>query len=160
MHRNSAVRFGLAATAAIMLSICSARAEVHVSGSRNALVVEAKNASLAEVVAQLNAALKMQIVLKAPVDGVINGTYSGSLRRIFSRLLEGRNFVSRSNGDRITLVVLGPGIIKAGAFSPSPAPANVAQTSTAVDEEPVINLQTQGWGGFFSMKPSSVKSSN
>lgn len=100
----SAAWFALAAIAWLMPSI--ADAEVQVSGSRAALVVDAQNAQLADVLHTIGAATGVHLAMAGSGAPTINGRYTGPLRRVLSQLLDGRNYVVRSSGDRITIVLL------------------------------------------------------
>ena len=71
-----------ALASAFILQPSNVRAEVHISGSKEAVVIEAKNASVGEVIAALNSTFRMQINLKPEVHRLINGNYSGSLPKV------------------------------------------------------------------------------
>lgn len=66
-----------------------AAAAVRISGSPDRLVLRAENASLAEVLAALRQALRLDISLKGGTAHTFTGTYSGSLRGVLTRLLAG-----------------------------------------------------------------------
>lgn len=97
--------FGVAAIVAI--SAQTALAEVRVSGKPDAIVIEARDASVEEVLAALRTSFKLQYRLFVPLDRPLTGTYSGPLPRILARLLEGQNYVLQSTPTGGELVVLG-----------------------------------------------------
>jgi hypothetical protein len=104
----------LPARAAIMLvavlSLASTRtlAGVDVSGSTEAVTVEAQNAPIDEVLTALSHAFNVQY--HGPIDlrYRITGTYRGSLRRVLTRILEGYNYIVKSSPDRVEVTVLEP----------------------------------------------------
>ena len=71
------------------------RAEVRISGQMDALKVEAREASVEEVLAALRASVNLQYRTSDALNRVMTGTYNGSLQRVVARLLEGRNYVMR-----------------------------------------------------------------
>ena len=59
---------------ACLLQLSYARAEVQVSGTKEVVVIEAKRASLGEVIAALNSVLEMQIHVKPEIQNSLTGT--------------------------------------------------------------------------------------
>src|SRR5450755_881087 len=90
---------------ACFMSLNVALADVRVSGSKDAMTVQVKNASLEDIIAAVNGTLHVKISV-APASNIpITGTYSGSLRRVFARMLAGQDFILNSSGDRMTIIL-------------------------------------------------------
>lgn len=121
----------------------NARAEVYISGSKDAMVLNAKNASLREIADAFGSAFKTKIELSLQTDRTITGTYSGSIRAVLLRLLEGNNYVARISADQMSIVVDGPGMKKAplGVLADRGPPTN------STDNEVPKNTGHWGWGG-------------
>jgi hypothetical protein len=84
-----------------------ARAEVRVAGGADAVVIETRGASLEEVLKALQGTVKFRYHSTEALDGVVSGTYSGPLRRVITRLLEGRNYVFRNSPNDLDVVIFG-----------------------------------------------------
>ena len=85
----------------------SAHAEVRVSGGADAVVIETRGASLEEVLKALQGSVKFRYHSTGALDDVVSGTYSGPLRRVITRLLEGHNYVFRNFSNNLEVVILG-----------------------------------------------------
>jgi hypothetical protein len=110
------IRHGLplfGARAAIVLGVAlamaptSVLADVHVAGSPEAVSIDAQNTSIKEILAALGNAFDVHYQSSANLDKQLTGTYEGSLRWVVTRLLEGYNFIIRTNQGRIEVTVLG-----------------------------------------------------
>jgi len=124
-------------------SVSAARAEVRVSGSMDAVTVEAKNAPFATVISTLNKRLDTRISVHPAVSRQITGTYSGSVRNVLSRMLGGYNYILSANGGHFKLTILAPG-------APSHPPIARAETSAqATPPAPPAKVETRsGIQGF------------
>jgi hypothetical protein len=137
-----------------------AKADVYVSGSKTALTVRAKNASLEDIIVAVNSTLNVKISIARTIDLTITGTYSGSLRQVLLRILDGQNFMLNSSGDTISInlsTYADKGTIHRSATKTNPpqAPANAIDNSSTSREE--LNLSSvQGWTGAFSINPSQT----
>lgn len=158
-HCGTKVISGLsrACVAAIVcfVSLNAAFAEVHISGSKDAITVEAKNASLDDVVASLNSSFKANISVKPATHIRITGIYVGAIRQVVARMLSGHDFVLSSSNNQMKIIL----ITEAGAVS-RPAPAvvngfNHAPVAVATTSEEENTSGTQGWPGGFTMGPPS-----
>ena len=128
-----------------MVALSGARAEVRVSGAKNAVIVHAKNASIDDVIAAVNAALHVEVSM-APASAIpVTGTYTGSIRRVFARMLAGHDFILESTGDKMTIT-----LANQASHGPAAVRANVAA------EEAPNTSGVQGWDGGFSPKPPSA----
>src|ERR1700761_6265118 len=99
--------FGLALAAAIC-SGAPAAAEVRVSGTADALKMEAQGATLEEALRALQMSFQLQYGGTGALNGVVNGTYSGSVPHVVARLLEGRDYVIHASAGGFAVRILGP----------------------------------------------------
>jgi len=145
--------FALVAIGCLVPSM--AEAEVQVSGSRAALVVNAHNAPLADVLHTIGAASGVHLAMAGSGSPTINGRYTGSLRHVLSQLLDGRNYVVKWSGDQMTVVLLtnteagAPRRPVLGAIPP-PAGSTVINGHTILldsDGEPYITPSAQDMNG-------------
>ena len=96
--------------AAVLIALIlphSARAEVRVSGTAEAVRIEARDATVADVLAALNAGLGLQFRSSAPLERRVSGTFAGSLRRVLARVLEGYDFVLKERAGTPEVVIVG-----------------------------------------------------
>jgi hypothetical protein len=77
-----------------------------VEGQKDFVTVEARDASVAEVLAALSARLGLHIREPKPGDRVISGTFRGPLQRVISRLLVGSDYVVKYSENTIEIIVL------------------------------------------------------
>jgi hypothetical protein len=81
-------------------------AETQVHGTPQAVVVEAKNATVEEILVALTDTFKVEFRSAANLDKRITGTYQGTLQQAVSHILNGYDFVVKSGqaGLEITLL--------------------------------------------------------
>lgn len=115
----------------VCFACARAGAEVQLSGTRDSVAMQTDNASMAEILSELSSTFKLRIELTGSSVRRFTGAYSGSLRRVLSRLLDGEDYVIRSAGDGINIVLLGP------------KRAGPTLRLAAGDPEPVNSVQ--GW---------------
>lgn len=82
---------------------------IQVEGEIDALTVEARNAPLGEVLAELGAKLGLSIRTANTVDVVVSGTYKGPLRRVIGRILADRSWFARYSKEAVEIIVVGLG---------------------------------------------------
>jgi hypothetical protein len=101
----------------------SARAEIQITGEPDAIKVEAKEASVEDVLITLNKAFDLQYRSSANLSRSVSGTFTGSLQQVVSRvlLLEGYNFVSESSANGVMIAVYNMGAAPGGNVNPQPA---------------------------------------
>ena len=152
-----AVSYRVVAIAIIFLiSLIDARAEVHVSGSKDAMTLQATNASLVDVLVAVELALGVKVNITPAVNIPVLGTYSGSLRSVLGRLLAGRNYILGSHGNQITIILP---TVSGTIPSRRPLGINVSAPPRANVPIPDGDLNTtgvQGWSGGFSPKSPSA----
>ena len=101
---TSAAAIGLGM--ALAIAPTWARAETQVHGTPQAVVVEAQNATIEEILVALTDTFKVEFRSAANLDKRITGTYQGTLQQAVSHILKGYDFVVKSGqaGLEITLL--------------------------------------------------------
>jgi hypothetical protein len=113
--RKTANFAATASPAAIALGIALAiaptwaRAETQVHGTPQAVVVEAQNATVEEILVALTDTFKVQFKSAANLDKRLTGTYQGTLQQAVSHVLKGYDFVVRSGQAGLEITLLGAG---------------------------------------------------
>lgn len=125
---------------------CSAATEV--SGHPNQMQVNAENASIREVLDALFAKFKVSYKLPPNVSRNVTGHYSGSLRQVLGRILDGNDYIVTVSGGSIEVVVFGasgptaPGSAVARTESPgiptTSASSSIAPPSTSPPTTPIV----------------------
>lgn len=128
-------------TALALTSLCvglgPAAADIRVDVSGDTIVVQAKNATVPEILSALESALHVKIKLTGSATQLITGSYSGPPRRVLSRLLDGVNYIINSGPDGISIA-----IVDANAPRPALRIAAATTTTVAADAE---GSTAQGW---------------
>jgi hypothetical protein len=94
---------GLAAAIIVGISLLQpAAAEVRISGRPDALRIEAQNATVDEVLRALQVSYKFRF----QSSRALSGTYTGSLPRIVTRLLEGYDHVMRRSAGSVQVSII------------------------------------------------------
>jgi hypothetical protein len=98
------------ALAAVVLccAVPTAHAEVHIEGDVAAVRVTATHDTLADVLAAFAATFNVKYRSAVNLAVTADGTYTGSLRQVIAHLLDGYNYVVKSAGDTIEIIVLDP----------------------------------------------------
>jgi hypothetical protein len=145
-------RAGALVGAAILCALSvPASAEVRVVESGpGTLVVEAREATVEQVLETLSESRNFEFHTARPLTRVLSGTYTGTLPRVLARVLDGYDHVVQSTPTGIRLSVVGaagaPRPVVAGpkgparpATMPRPVPTSVGQSvssvSTNVDQD-------------------------
>jgi len=104
---NSTIRrrYLLAAMALVGGLATGASAEVHVEGNVNALRVTASGDKISDVLSAFGAQFPLKYRTGVPLDAEVTGSFSGSLSRVVSRLLDGYNYVIKKDKDLTEIVV-------------------------------------------------------
>jgi hypothetical protein len=76
-----------------------------IEGGPDALRLEAKGASLEDVLAALGAKFNLHYHASSTLDGSITGTYQGPLARVASRLLGDYDFVIKRSAEDVEIFV-------------------------------------------------------
>ncbi len=115
-------RLGTAVLLAWCLSCGHGAAEVRLSGTPGRIVLQTKDATMAEILAVLRSAFDLEVKLKGSTGRRFTGVYSGSLRQVLSRLLTGENYVIGSAADGMSIVLLSKNAAQGTARQPAPLP--------------------------------------
>jgi hypothetical protein len=119
--------------------VCSlptiASAEVHVEGSLAVVRVSTSRDTISDVLSALAATFNVPYRTAIPLDAAADATYSGSLRQVISRLLDGYNYVVKTDDSKTTeIVVFGK---RGAAIVPPKVPTDnpeVARVQSNADE--------------------------
>ena len=106
MSRIIGASFGLLALA-LLASSC--RAETVLAGDRDALQIATRDAAIEEVLGALAQKFGLRYRIRAPLARRLNGRYSGPLQRCIAQILSGYDFIIKSEGERIEVLVLAGG---------------------------------------------------
>ena len=119
--------FPLLLTTIVLLAWClscgPSAAEVRLSGTPDHVVLQANDATIAEILAALRSAFDLEMKLKGTTARKFSGVYSGSVRQVLSRLLTGENYVLRSAADGMSMVLFGSSATASTAWSSGLPPA-------------------------------------
>jgi hypothetical protein len=119
-----------------VLFVCSlptiAAAEVHVEGSPAVVRVSTSRDRVSDVLSALAATFNVQYRTAIPLDGAADATYSGSLRQVISRLLDGYNYMIKTDDSKTTeVIVFGRrGEVVTPPKAPTDKPVVTVQTNT------------------------------
>ncbi len=121
----------LAIALAIGMTPSTGFAAAQVSGSSEAVSVDAQDSSIKEILAAISNELHLTIDSAANLEKRVSGSYHGSLRHVVSRLLDGYNYVLKKEGGRLQIVVFGtqPGTNAAPVAGAPAAPVMAANTA-------------------------------
>ena len=106
-----------------------AGAEVRIAGNAAAMRVSTGQDTIADVLSALGAAFGVRYRTAIPLRATAGSTYSGSVRQVIVRLLDGYNYLLKVDRESIDVVVLG---VSSQAAIPPPAPAPKAPVSPDV----------------------------
>ena len=84
----------------------AALAQTTITGAEDGLRVEARDASVQEVLAALGTKFGLRYRNITALDRRIDGTYEGSLHRVVTRLLDGSSYVLSTGGGHIEVIML------------------------------------------------------
>ena len=107
----------------------TARAEVRVAGRMDSVSVDAREATVQEVLEALRAAFGWRLYSSATLDQPISGTYEGSLQQVVAQLLAGHDYVASYSADTVEIRIFAPrhGASEPVAGTPSaPSPPHAA----------------------------------
>ena len=142
--------------AALVMVPAPVSAAARVSGSAEAVTVEAQDSSIQEILALLNRDFNLQYRVPVDLSGRVSGTYKGSLAQVVRRLLDGRNFVVESNPGGLAVTVFG---VNGAAARPNtvvngPVPRPTAQNPAVWSRPPALS------NGASPVSPPSTSTNN
>ena len=149
--------FAYVTTAMILglaLAPVAALGAAQVSGTQEAVSVDAQNSSIKEILATLRQKFNVHVQSTANLEKQITGTYEGSLRQVLARLLEGYNFVLRTREGQMVVTVFG-----SGAPSGETAPATMASNTAVPSQPPAQGAQAPQAQPAAAVVPSSAAGS-
>ena len=111
------LRAAIALGVALAIAPTAVLAEIQVSGSSEAVTIEARDTSVEDILAALSRAFDMDYQSSIDLDKRLYGTYVGPLSRVVTRVLQGYNFVLKTDNGSIFVTVVG---------TPTPLAANPA----------------------------------
>jgi hypothetical protein len=116
------------------------RAETQVRGTPQAVVVEAENATVKEILVALTDTFKVQFRSAANLDKRLTGTYQGTLQQAVSRILKGYDFVVKSSHSGLEITLLGAG--KPVAVVDARSATTLAEMSPAIAPTPTATADS------------------
>ena len=125
----------------------AALAEAQVRGSPEAVIIEARNTSVEEILKALSGAFDMHYRSSANLQMRLTGNYEGSLRRVMKRVLDGYSYFAKIGDGGIDLTVLD---------APGTAPASGALPVVRVVEPPADVAPAQPSPVVAAVEPSLV----
>jgi hypothetical protein len=128
---NYGVRIAILLGAAFAIAPTSALAEVQVHGSSEAVTIQAHDISVEEVLAALSRTFDMDYQSAIDLDKRLYGTYVGPLSRVVTRILQGYNFVLKTDNGSIFVTVVGTPTSLAGNPALQGLPASSAPEAPA-----------------------------
>jgi hypothetical protein len=141
--------------AAIVLSVALAiastpvLAEIQVRGNPEAVTIEARDTSIEEALAALSRAFDMDYQSSVDLDKRLYGTYVGSLSRVVTRILQGYNFVLKTDNGSIAVTVVG---------TPNASRANPAPHALPAPGDPRAPAPEPRQSGALAPAPSALGS--
>ncbi|SRR6266566_2086796 len=141
--------------------VCSlptiASAEVHVEGSPAVVRVSTSRDTISDVLSALAATFNVRYRTAIPLNATADATYSGSLQQVISRLLDGYNYVLKTDDSKTSeIVVFGR---RGKVVGPPKAPADKpevdsVQSNTDDSSAPAIALCMSMGKATLSREPS------
>ena len=130
--------FAMLAGALVTMRACPAQAQLRVEGQPRAVRVEVSDVPLQEVLAALQAKYNLRYRTDDPLETRKTGTFSGPLRQVTARILDGYDFAMKITPQGIDVLVLrqhpdGKAVAAAGqaAAAPKASPAPVMTAAQA-----------------------------
>ena len=120
------------ASVAVLLSIGSrvAAAAPEIRGTASEMQLQAQEASVREILDALARSFNLTYQLSSGVNRTVSGRYSGSLRQVLARILDGHSYIIRETPDGTEVLVLGIAST-ASVAEPEPAPVSVTNPNQA-----------------------------
>jgi hypothetical protein len=124
---NFAIRAAILLGTTLAIATTPAFAELRVRGSPQAVIIETQNTPVEEVLAALSRTFNMHYQSSVNLDKRLSRTYAGPLSRVLPRILDGYNFILKTDNGHIAVTVLG---------SPNAAGATAASSTPSVVRQP------------------------
>ena len=104
--RHKRIALGLASCLLLVAEGKAAHAQVQVGGQPEAVHVEARDATLREVLDALQANFNLRYRSNDVLDTRLTGTFNGPLRRVAARILDGYDFAMKITPQDIDVLIL------------------------------------------------------
>ena len=135
-----------------VLLLCSlptiTRADVHVKGSLPAVRVTTSRDTIADVLSALAATFKIQYRTAVPLNAAAETAYSGSFRHVIAHLLDGYNYVIKTDGSKIVEIAVLSERGEAAKAARNKPPVARAKSSTDESGDAVALCMSMGKGKF------------
>jgi hypothetical protein len=131
------IRIAVLLGAALTVAPAPVLAETQVSGTPQAVRIEARDAPLEEILAALNRAFGVHYQLSVNLDKRLTGTYEGFLPQVLARILNGYRFGFYKDNGAMAVIVAGPPQLMPTTAAPQPMPSTAAlqpRPATAVPQ--------------------------
>jgi hypothetical protein len=147
---------GLATTGA-GLSVAEAAADVQ--GDPSAVQLRAENASTREVLDALAAKFGLKYKLSVQIGREVGGSYSGTLRQVLARVLDGTDYVVQVNENGIKVIVFGASgvtAIAANGQTAGPPLGGASSSAALVAPTPVTSASVAGLSAATPILPAAT----
>jgi hypothetical protein len=126
------------AIAAVLGMLQVPAAAIEVRGQVDDMQLRTENASIREVLTALSSHFRVTFKLAPNVDRVVGGVYSGSLRQVLARILDGNDYVVTVTDNGMRIIVLGPSrtATTGQAIATAPAAPSGPASGPAVQRPP------------------------
>ena len=116
----------------------SVRAEIQVTGGSEAITVEAKEASVEELLIALKKAYGLQYGSSANLSRSVSGTFAGSLQQVVSRMLslQGYDFIAETSAQGVIVAVYGKSTAPLSTVAVAPQAAPVPKQPPPLPSRP------------------------
>jgi hypothetical protein len=142
-----AIVFGIA----LAIAPTWAHAETKVRGTPQAVVVEAQDATVEDVLVALTDTFNVQFRSAANLDKRLTGTYEGTLSQAVSRILKGYDFLVKSGPSGLEITLLGAdkpvAVVGTRPATKSAEAAPATPTRTAMADDAAAPLPVPSSGG-------------
>jgi hypothetical protein len=136
---RAAILLGALLGAGLAIAPTSVRAELQVRGNPQAVRIEARDTPVEEILAALDRAFGMHYQLLANLDKRVSGTYVGPLPRVLTRILDGYNFILKTDNGSIAVTVVGtPNAAAAAPASSGPKVVRQPPAAAPPTEPPAV----------------------
>ena len=151
--------------ALVVLSSPVTNAETRLTGQVDAVRLEARDASIEDVLTALGATYGLRFSTQTPLGAHITGTFTGPLLKVVARVLEGYDYVSKSTNGAVEVAVVGvvgdqavPSPATPPAFATLPPPPRVP--SIRAESAPAAPLALFDWEMPEQCRPGGSKACN
>ncbi len=117
--------------AMLSVTLGKASATTKVEGKSESVSLTVEDAPIREVLAALSGKFGFTYTVAPTLNRTIEGTYSGTLRQVLGRVLDGCDYVASYSGDKLDIKILGLSGSTAHASDFAPQPTLTAANAAA-----------------------------